>query len=360
MLAERLNVFASRTSKRVALLCAAFAGGSLAGGWSATRDGGIGPVTFVATAAAQQLAFASTQAAYDQGLSAYRGGYFELAIPALEYVITKNDPRLRFFAEFYLARIHSDSAGVQTDHAKAYMFYQRISDENADIDPDDLKRAPIVAKSLTALAIYVRDGLPEIGLKPDVERAVEYLRHAATFFNEPDAQFELAKINIADERERRNSLHFLQKLSKENHPGAQATLADLMARGKYVPLDHAQALALIKMAVDNATPSDRLWIEHIYQNIFCGSSADVREKSKSFVADWRKAFAQPRASVEQPAGQRSALGMPARVCANGERIDLNRRAGETGAVTAQPGGAAATSPPLSIVPSGVRTPAPQR
>ena len=81
------------------------------------------------------------------------------------------------------------------------MLFQRIADEHADIDPDDLKRAPFVAKALTAVAIYVRDGLPEIALKPDEQRAVEYLRHAATFFNEPDAQFELAKMLIRIQRQ---------------------------------------------------------------------------------------------------------------------------------------------------------------
>jgi uncharacterized protein len=237
----------------------------------------------------------------------------------------------------------ADNAGSQTDHAKAYMFFQKLADENADIDPDDLKKAPFVAKALTAVALYVRDGLPEISLKPDEQRAVEYLRHAATFFNEPDAQFELAKMFIPSDTDRPTGLHYLQKLSKEGHAGAQAVLADLMARGKYLKQDHAQALGLIKMAVENATPSDRIWVEDIYQNIFCSSPKDAREKSKGLVATWRKMFAAPRAIVEQPMGLgKRGDGTPTRVCSNGERLDLPQQQSAT------PTSAATIAPPAGV------------
>ena len=33
------------------------------------------------------------------------------------------------------------------------------------------------------------------------------------------------------------------------------------------------ALALIRVAVANAPERDRIWIEDIYQNIFCGASS---------------------------------------------------------------------------------------
>jgi uncharacterized protein len=377
MLAERLKLFATRTSKRAALIAVIAAGGVASGlGFTVqptprTPTAAVGGLSigFVPSAEARDLKFKSAQEAYEQGLSAYRSGFYEIAIPALEYVVDKNDPTNKFFAEFYLARVFADNAGPHTDHAKAYMLFQRLADEHADIDPDDLKRAPFVAKALTAVAIYVRDGLTEIVLKPDPERAVEYLRHAATFFNEPDAQFELARIFITDDAQRQLGLHYLQKLSKEGHPGAQAVFADLMARGRHVKQDHTQALSLIKMAAENASPAERIWIEDIYQQIYCGSTKDVREKSKGLVATWRKLFAQPRQSVEQPMGLgRRGDATLARVCSNGERLDLPRDAGAlqsgvTGvtaatapaAATGLSGSAASTiaGPALGLIPSGV-------
>src|SRR6185295_6073422 len=99
--------------------------------------------------AGEGVKYASPQAAFEQGLGAYKSGYYEIAIPALEQA-AKSGPELnRFFAEFYLARIYSDNSGALTNHAKAYELYQKLADENADVDPDDGQRAPFVAKALT-------------------------------------------------------------------------------------------------------------------------------------------------------------------------------------------------------------------
>ncbi len=350
MLAERPKLSATRISKRAALAVAVVTGGLLASGpgWRSSPDVARG-ISLISAVEARELTFKSTQDAYEQGLSAYRSGYYDVAIPALEHVVARNDTTQRFFAEFYLGRIFADNAGSHADPAKAYIFFQRIADEHADIDPDDLKRAPFVAKALTAVAIYVRDGVPEIALKPDEQRAVEYLRHAATFFNEPDAQFELAKSFIADEQQRQTGMHYLQKLAQESHSGAQAVLADLLARGKYIKQDQTRAFGLIKIAVEHASSSDRIWIEDIYQNIFCGSSKDVREKSKGLVATWRKMFAQPRSNVEQPMGLgRRGDGAPTRICSNGERLDLDQA---TAATSPTSGVAIAPSANPSAAPS---------
>jgi uncharacterized protein len=362
MPAERPKLFAMQTSKRIALTVAAITGGLLAYGPGWPTSSAVPPgLGLVSPAAARDLGYKSTKDAYEQGLGAYRSGYYEIAIPALEHVVAKNDPTYRFFAEFYLGRIFADNAGSHPDPAKAYMLFQRLADEFADIDPDDLKRAPFVAKALTTVAIYVREGVPEIALKPDEQRAIEYLRHAATFFNEPDAQFELAKIYITDPQQRQTGVHFLQKLSQESHAGAQAVLADMLARGKYIAPDQTRAFGLIKMAVENAPSPDRIWIEDIYQSIFCGSSKEVREKSKSLVAQWRQKFALPRAAVEQPMGLgRRGDGIPTRVCSNGERLDLNQGAAGTGGsaqgVAAAPPTGALPGSTLGFVPANGKPP----
>jgi len=96
--------------------------------------------------------YASPQAAFEQGLGAYKSGYYEIAIPALEEAAAKGVELNKFFAEFYLARIYSDNTSAFADHAKAYILFQKFADNNADVDPDDGQRAPFVAKALTTLA----------------------------------------------------------------------------------------------------------------------------------------------------------------------------------------------------------------
>ncbi len=168
-------------------------------------------------------------------------------------------------------------------------LFERIVDEHIDADPDDDPRAPYVGKALTALAGYVRRGLPEIGLKPDPERAVFYLKNASTTFNDEDAQYELAKLQLKGEGIETNvplGRHWLSILSQNGHAGAQAFFADLLWRGKHVEQDPARALALISIAVENAPPQERLWIEDIYQNIYCGSGEGIRKQATGLVAQW--------------------------------------------------------------------------
>ncbi len=278
-------------------------------------------------AAADEVKFATPQAAFEQGLGAYKSGYFEIARPALEHAARTAEGDARFLAEYYLARLYADNAGSQTNHARAYEIYQRIADENADIDPEDGLRAPIVAKVLTALAGYVRAGLPAIGLHADESRAIEYLEFAATFFNDKDAQFELAKIYLGaaeGSSDIKRGTHNLAVLAQEGHAGAQAFLADLHWRGKIVPKYENRALALITMAMENAPSSERIWIEDIYQNVYCGSSPYVRKSADGIVAVWKRMFTPQTGNGDR----RMALGArelePERRCANGEAVDTQR------------------------------------
>lgn len=274
--------------------------------------------------AGEGVKYASPQAAFEQGLGAYKSGYYEIAIPALEEA-AKTGPELnRFFAEFYLARIYSDNSSALTDHAKAYELFQKLALENADADPEDGRRAPFVAKALTALADYLRRGVKRIGVRPDPDRAFELLQHAATVFGDQDARFELAKIYLggrSGSEDVKRGMHYLSVLTEEGHSGAQALLADLYWRGRHVKKDEQRALALITMAVENAPEHERIWIEDIYQNIFCGTSQGTRKQADGIVATWKRMFARPAAPSD-----RMGLGAlePQRKCDTGEVLDIRR------------------------------------
>ena len=175
-------------------------------------------------------------------------------LPALEEAAKKGSESNQFFADFYLARIYSDASGGKADRAKAYKLFRKLADENADADPDEGHRAPFVAKALTALAGYLRTGVPELGVKPDIDRAVECLQNAATSFGDQEAQFELAKTYLSrgGDDDVKLGKHFLSVLARDGFANAQAFLADMYWRGRYVKKDDQRALALITMASENA------------------------------------------------------------------------------------------------------------
>lgn len=234
--------------------------------------------------------FRSSEDALNQGLSAYNGGFFEIAVPAFQAAAKAGNENDAFLARYYLARIFADNGGARTDHGRAYELYHDIADAYADMDdPEDNWRAPFVAKSLVALAGYARLGIADIGLSADTQRAAGYLHTAAVVFNDEDAQFELAKLQLKGEGvevDEEQAKHWLSTLSQKGHAGAQAFLADLYWRGLHMEKDRVRALALISVAVGNAPPNERVWIEDIYQNIYCGVGEDVRKEATGLVAGW--------------------------------------------------------------------------
>lgn len=304
--------------------------------------------------ASDGVRYASPEAAFDQGLGAYKAGYYEIAIPALTEASQKGSEKDRFFARFYLARIYQDNNGARTDHGRAYQLFDAIVMQSGDVDPDDGRRAPFVSKAMIALAGYLRTGLPQIGLVADVERSNDLLQDAASIYNDKDAQFELAKVQLAADSapdDIRLGVHYLSVLAKEGHPGAQAYLADLYWRGRNVPKDEHRALALVKLALRNAPVHERVWIEDIYQNIYCGASQGVRKQAEGTVANWRKVLPRPSAPTEELASAK--VPSMERFCKGGEVVELGEDPGKVqtfGPIQASPGPVPAAGP--SVPPPG--------
>ena len=320
MQAEELKLLATRTSK--AFLAAAF-------------------VALLATGAlaASPMKYDSPQAAFDQGLHAYKAGQYDTALPALEEAATRGSETNQFFAEFYLARIYSDAAGGHADRAKAYMLFRKLADENADADPDEGHRAPFVAKALTALAGYLRTGVPELKVAPDLDRAIECLQNAATSFGDQDAQFELAKVYLSrgEDDDIKLGKHFLSVLARDGFVNAQAFLADLYWRGRYVKKDDQRALALATMASENAPAHDRRWVDDVYKTVYCGASPALRAQADDLAAIWRRVLGRPAAQKAADAQRAQPL-----VCGTGEIVVEVQRpklpVDTTGAVLARPAG----------------------
>src|SRR5262249_19742686 len=155
------------------------------------------------------------------GVAAYKAGSYETAMPALTEAAAKGNDAARFFAEFYLARIYGDNTSGLTNHPKAFMLYRKLADEYTDVDPDDDNRAPFVAKALVALAGYARSGMRDLNLPANPRRAQSYLHHAAIFFGDKEAQFELAKLYLSgsvSSDDARRGLHYLASLSEQGYP----------------------------------------------------------------------------------------------------------------------------------------------
>ena len=84
-----------------------------------------------------------------------------------------------------------------------------------------------------------------------------------------------------------------------------------------------RALALISVAVKNAPGAERVWIEDIYQNIYCGASQGVRKQVGGMVAEWDSRYGRrPTATAEVRSGLDALNARATRTCENGELVPL--------------------------------------
>ena len=203
----------------------------------------------------------------------------------------REEDRLRMIAKFYHAKIYSDNGSGFTDHARAYGLLREIINQYSDADPKDYRVAPYVSKALVSFARYERDGIAALKLLPDIQRALEYFDHAASYFNNQDAQFELAKHYLAGDGVVARvpyALNWLQKLTKQRHVAAQAFLASVYWDGRYMKRDPVKALALITVAVENVREDDRFWIEDLHRKIFCAASRKTLKVCFHFACQTRQ------------------------------------------------------------------------
>jgi TPR repeat protein len=235
------------------------------------------------------MKFASPSAAFNAATSAMQAGRADEAVRALEYAADKG----MLDAIRKLARIYAAGEGVPKSDASAFGYYQRIADEFANISP----RHPLaghVAEAFVALATYYRNGLAELGLKPDKVHAARLYRHAASYFGDPSAQFALARMYLAGEGVNANvrlAVNWLANAAKKQHAPSQALLGDLLWQGKndsyHQPL---KGLALLTLARDNAAgTADAGWIEKLYARATGEAAPEQREKARGLAARWRGA-----------------------------------------------------------------------
>jgi exopolysaccharide production negative regulator len=230
--------------------------------------------------------FASATEAYRQGAAAAKSGHMDAALPALAYAAERGV----LGAELKLARIYARGDGVARDDGRAFTYYQRIADEHAEIAPSS-PVATFVAEAFVALGQYYRKGVPAIGLKSDPARAAGLYRHAASYFGDADAQYELGRLYLSGDgvhKDARLAANWLAAAAKKQDPEAQAKLGELLWNGDGIRKSPAKGLALITLAHQNAKHSGKepKWIEDLYREVSAKSDAGIRKEAETIMPAW--------------------------------------------------------------------------
>lgn len=228
--------------------------------------------------------FVSATDAYRAGIAELKSGDTDSGLPALEYAAEHGV----LGAQLKLARIYASGNGVSKDSGKAFYFYRQIANQRADISP----LSPVskyVAEAFVALGKYYVAGIPSAQVPDDPVRAVNLFRHAASYFGDADAQYQLARLYLDGEGVGKNvglAINWLATAAKKQHAEAQATLGELLWRGSdEVRQRRARGLALIMLAHENSTAGGKepKWIADLYVEALGATSAAMRKEAQNLL-----------------------------------------------------------------------------
>jgi TPR repeat protein len=234
-----------------------------------------------------------------------------VALPALEYAAKRGV----LGAQIKLARAYSVGREVPKDDAKAFIYFEQIADQQADINPAS-PIAKYAAEAFVALGQYYLDGIPAMPLAANPVYAVDLFRHAASYFGNAEAQYRLAHLymdGIGVEKNVGLAVNWLAIAAKKQHAASQATLGEILWRGQQVRQRRARGLALIMLAHENAVAGGKepAWIGDLYREALGASNTAARKDAEAMMpqlggiaaaAAVPAAKAKPAEIVVMPAG----------------------------------------------------------
>ncbi|MEH3146765.1 MAG: tetratricopeptide repeat protein [Methylobacterium frigidaeris] len=260
-------------------------------------SGLLGPGAAVALDAAARLpvpagAYRSAREAVRTGVRDYNAGDKEGAARALEYAAGQGHA----LALWKLGRMYAEGDGVPHDDLKAFEFFSKIADENADDGPES-SNATVVASAFTALGRYFLDGIKGSYVQPNVERAYDMFNYAATYFGDPNAQYNLARLYLDGTgvtQDPRQAARWFNLAAEKGHAAAQALLGQLLMNGQGVPIQRARGLAWLTLARDAADGPKDQWIVALQEQALAATSDRDRTDAQAQVDGFYRRSASAR------------------------------------------------------------------
>jgi TPR repeat protein len=174
--------------------------------------------------------------------------------------------------------MYADGDGVPHDDLKAFEFFSKLADQNADERPNS-PNAPVVASAFVALGTYFLDGIKDTYVTANPGRARELFTYASSWFSDPNAQFNLARLYMDGtgvEKDERMAARWFNLSAEKGHHASQAMLGRLLFNGQGIGLQKARGLMWLTLARESADPVKDQWITELYDNAFAASGDEDR------------------------------------------------------------------------------------
>jgi uncharacterized protein len=209
------------------------------------------------------------------------------AIQALEFAAKQGNP----LAQWKLGRMHASGEGVPLDDLKAFEYFSRIANDHADASPDS-PHAGAVANAFVALGTYFLEGIKGSYVKPNAARAREMFHYAASYFGDPDAQYNLARLYLDGKGvvvDARQAARWLNLAAEKGHAPAQALLGNLLIKGERdIPRQKALGLMWLTLARQAAGSTKDRWISELYEKGAEIATESERQRALSYVEQYQK------------------------------------------------------------------------
>jgi TPR repeat protein len=253
------------------------------------------------TVAAAAAVFGSPAGAFDgtrlpdhrSAVEAFRSGAIALkqgekakALTSLQYAAENGHP----LAQWKLGQMYAKGDGVPRDDMRAFEYYSRIANSHVE-DRPDAPGARIVSSALVALGHYYLDGIPNSAVRRDPSRAWEMFHYAATYFADPDAQYDLARLyleGIGGPKDPRQAMRWLSLASHKGQYQAQALLGAMLFKGEHVRRQASRGLMWLTLARDSAVSPEDKWVTELYDAAFKQATDDERAVALIYLERWMK------------------------------------------------------------------------
>ncbi|GJD57842.1 tetratricopeptide repeat protein [Methylobacterium dankookense] len=227
-----------------------------------------------------ERSYRSAKDALRAGVREYNAGDKEGAARALEYAAGQGHA----LALWKLGRMYADGDGVPHDDLKAFEYFSRIADAG-NADGPDAQTSAVTASAFTALGTYFLDGIKGTYVRSNPERAYDMFNYAASYFGDPNAQYNLARLyldgNGVDADPKQAARWFNLAAEKGHHP-AQALLGDILVNGLGgVPVQRVRGLMWLALAREGAQGRKDDWIVNLYEKNWASASDDDRTEAQS-------------------------------------------------------------------------------
>jgi TPR repeat protein len=210
------------------------------------------------------------------GTQALRAGKPDQAVTSLEFAAEQGMPG----AMWKLGRMYADGEGVGQNKLRAFEYFVNLTKTHA-YEPPDSPESRFVASAFVALGQYYLDGIPDTAVKPDPAVAIDLFRHAASYFGDQDAQYQLGRLYLLGTGTAKDSVQaarWLRLAANKGQRSAQAMLGSMLFKGQGVARQPAAGLAWLTLAKDGASAQEA-WITETYRSALAQASMDERTQA---------------------------------------------------------------------------------